>query len=144
MQRPSRRNDRLHTFIGSYEKRMLCQDQLGLSDLDGWIHSTAHDAVAYATSLLRDPIAAEDVVQDCYCRLLARAGVYNLPRDGRKLLFEAVTNACINRTTRARHMLSLDYSDDDGGWHERVADPDARPAERVVMDRELEEAIGKA
>src|SRR5437868_12477508 len=82
------------------------------AELDAWVLSTAPDAVAYAASLLRDRGAAEDVVQDCYCRLLQKADVYDLPRDGRKLLFESVTNACINRATRARHVLSLDATGD--------------------------------
>src|SRR5262245_9280357 len=71
-------------------------------DLDALILATAPRAVAYAASLLRDAVLAEDVVQDCYCRLLQKAGEYDLPRDGAKLLFRAVTNACINHTTRRR------------------------------------------
>jgi RNA polymerase sigma-70 factor (ECF subfamily) len=115
------------------------------SELDAWILATAGEAVAYATSLLRDRNAAEDVVQDCYCRLLARADVYDLPRDGRKLLFESVTNACINRTTRARFVLSLDASGADGrALHGSVADRAAAPAEQVAMHRELEQAVGEA
>lgn len=134
----------LPLVIWWYENCMRCQDQLVLSDLDGWIRSTARDAVAYATSLLGDPTAAEDVVQDCYCRLLARARVYNLARDGRQLLFASVTNACANRVTRKRATLSLDSCDGGDGIHHAVADPNARPAESVAMDRELEQAIGEA
>ena len=52
-----------------------------VADLDAWVLSTAPDAVAYAVSLLRDRAAAEDVVQDCYCRLLQKADVYDLPRE---------------------------------------------------------------
>ena len=115
------------------------------ADLDAWVLSTAPDAVAYAASLLRDRAAAEDVVQDCYCRLLQKADVYDLPRDGRKLLFESVTNACINRATRDRHVLSLDAADeDDASLHEVVADADAAPPDRVLMRRELEQAIASA
>ncbi len=115
------------------------------ADLDAWVLSTAPDAVAYAVSLLRDRAAAEDVVQDCYCRLLQKGDVYDLPRDGRKLLFESVTNACINRVTRARNILSLDAArEDDASLHDAVADKTAAPPERVLMDRELEEAIAAA
>src|SRR5262245_34850681 len=84
------------------------------AELDAWVLATAADAVAYATALLRDRITAEDIVQECYCRLLKKADVYDLPRDGRKLLFEAVTNACINHTTRARLVLSLDGANEQG------------------------------
>ena len=51
-------------------------------------------------SLIRDHAAAEDVAHDCYCRLLRRADIYDLPRDGTKLLYRAITNACINRFQR--------------------------------------------
>jgi RNA polymerase sigma factor (sigma-70 family) len=114
-------------------------------DMDGWVLVTAPDAVAYAQSMLRDRAAAEDVVQDCYCRLLQKADVYDLPRDGRKLLFESVTNACINRATRARHIISLDATGtDESCLHTAVADKSAAPPERVLMDRELEHAIAAA
>jgi RNA polymerase sigma-70 factor (ECF subfamily) len=115
-------------------------------DLDAWVLSTAPEAVAYAFSLLRERAAAEDVVQDCYCRLLQKAHMYDLPRDGRKLLFESVTNACINRVTRARHVLSLDQSggDEELSLHETVADSEAATPERILMRRELERAITSA
>lgn len=119
--------------------------------LEAWILSTAPDAVAYAASLLRDRTAAEDVVQDCYCRLLKKAHVYDLPRDGRKLLFQSVTNACINVTTRTKPMLSLDTfpegknarREEQEGLHGQIADPQSHPAEVLAMQRELEEAIGE-
>lgn len=115
------------------------------ANLDEWVLATAPDGVAYATSLLRDRLAAEDVVQDCYCRLLAKAHVYDLLRDGRKLLFESITNACINRTTRARLVLSLDSAGADGEpLHGAVADDNADRPESVAMSRELEKAIGAA
>jgi RNA polymerase sigma-70 factor (ECF subfamily) len=115
------------------------------ADLDAWVLSTAPDAVAYAASLLRDRGAAEDVVQDCYCRLLQKADVYDLPRDGRKLLFESVTNACINRATRARLVLSLDAaSEDEVTLHDVVADKSAATPERALMHRELEQAVAAA
>ena len=115
------------------------------ADLEAWILATAPAAVAYAASLLRDRAAAEDVVQDCYCRLLQKANVYDLPRDGRKLLFESVTNACINRATRARLVLSLDApGENEASLHEAVADKSAAPPERTLMHRELEQAIAAA
>jgi RNA polymerase sigma-70 factor (ECF subfamily) len=114
-------------------------------DLDSWILSTAPDAVAYATSLLRNRAAGEDVVQDCYCRLLQKQDTYDLLRDGRKLLFESITNACINRTTRARSIASLDTAGNEGGsLYGRLPDPSARSAEQVVLHRELVQAVADA
>jgi len=108
------------------------------SAIEQWILSTAPEAIAYATSLLRDRSAAEDVVQDCYYRLLDKADVYDLPADGRKLLFRSVTNACINRNTRERPILSLQSEDD---FAHDVPDRQAHAPEQIVMHRELEEAI---
>ena len=64
--------------------------------------ATLPRALAFATSLLRDRALAEDVVHDCYVRLLQKADTYDLPRDGTKLLFKAITNACIDRNYRDR------------------------------------------
>jgi RNA polymerase sigma factor (sigma-70 family) len=111
------------------------------AELDAWVLATAADAVAYATSLLRDPVAAEDVVQDCFCRLLARADVYDLPRDGRKLMFRSITNACINLKSRDRGHLGLGGEDDRPGL--ALHDPDAHPPERVLMVKELAQAVAE-
>jgi RNA polymerase sigma-70 factor (ECF subfamily) len=115
------------------------------ANLDSWILATAPDAVAYASSLLRNRAAGEDVVQECYCRLLQKRDSYDLLRDGRKLLFESITNACINRTTRARPIASLDTDGNEGGsLYGRLADPSARSAEQVVLHRELVQAVADA
>lgn len=82
--------------------------------LDVWISATAPRALAYASSLLRDRDRAEDVVQDCYCRLLAKADRYDLLNDGMKLLMTAVTNACINLKTRRRSFWSLSAQGPEG------------------------------
>jgi RNA polymerase sigma-70 factor (ECF subfamily) len=117
----------------------------GCDELDDWVVTTAPRAVAYAASLLRDATLAEDVVQDCYCRLLQKATDYNLPRDGVRLLFKAITNACINLTTRRRPALSLDCrprQDDGPRWE--VADRSALQPERVLMFQELQDAVEHA
>ena len=83
------------------------------TELDAWVLETAPRATAYARSLVRDHDRADDVVQDCYCRLLAKAGVYDLPRDGLKLLLTAITNACINAATRRKPVFRLVRPEDD-------------------------------
>lgn len=112
--------------------------------LDAWVLATAPRAVAYATSLLRDRHQAEDVVQDCYCRLLQKAEVYDLPGSGVKLLFKAITRACINLTTRRRKVLSLQGRDghDSDGWE--VCDTRAETPDQVLAHRELEQAVSGA
>lgn len=77
-------------------------------ELDAWIVSTVQQALAYALSLVRNRVEAEDIVHDCYGRLLARADKYDLPRDGAKLLFKAISNACINATQRRAPTVSLE------------------------------------
>ena len=104
-------------------------DRLGeRASVEAWVLSTLPRAVAFAASLLRDRSVADDVVQDCYCRLLAKADVYDLLRDGTRILFKAVSNACVDRA-RARRESSLDAPPDN---------PDA-PAVPEPVDRKMPE-----
>ena len=121
------------------ERRLTPREASGL---DAWVLATAAEAVAYAASLLHDRAAAEDVVQDCYCRLIEKADRYDLPRDGRKLLFRSVTNACINANSRARPMLRLTAPDDDRPSGS-LPDPAAPPPESLAMHHELEQAVAE-
>jgi RNA polymerase sigma-70 factor (ECF subfamily) len=112
------------------------------AELDTWVLLTAPRAVAYARSLLRDPDTADDVVQDCYCRLLAKAKVYDLPRDGLRLLLRAITNACINLRARRKPVLRLVRADEAG--FEGIDDPPDRSAvtpELNLMHQELRDAV---
>lgn len=113
------------------------------ADLDAWVLETAPRAVAFARSLLRDADAADDIVQDCYCRLLAKAAVYDLPRDGLKLLLTAVSNACINATTRRKPLFRLTRPDDDGEADD-PPDANAQPADAVAAANELSAAVAAA
>ncbi len=75
---------------------------------EAWILATLPRTLAYAQSLLRDRALAEDVIHDCYLRLLAKTETYDLPRDGTKLLYKAITNACVDKNYRDRRMISLE------------------------------------
>jgi len=99
---------------------------------EAWILATLPRAVAYAASLLRDRGLAEDVVHDCYVRLLQKAETYNLPRDGTRLLFRSITNACIDRNYRDRGALSLEIDGADGR---------AREPHELAEHHELEAAV---
>jgi RNA polymerase sigma-70 factor (ECF subfamily) len=110
--------------------------------LDEWISLALPGAVAYASSLMGDRTHGEDVVQECVCRLLANAARYDLNRDGRKILFRAITNACINRQTRERKTLSLDEqgrAPEGGGW--ALEDAGAHAPPTIAMAEELRHAI---
>lgn len=111
-------------------------------ELDAWVLATWSPAVGYAASLLRDRSEAEDVVHDCYCNLLRKADTYDLTNDGRKLLFRAVTHACIKRNTRRRPALSLDSTGPDADWRPQpIADVGATEPVDAIITRELEAAI---
>jgi RNA polymerase sigma-70 factor (ECF subfamily) len=98
--------------------------------------------LAYATSLLRDRGLAEDVVHDCYVRLLVKADTYDLPRNGTKLLYKAITNACIDKNYRDRRMLSLEV-EGIGESAETPSPADWRACDphELAAHRELEEAV---
>lgn len=110
--------------------------------LDSWITLALPGAIAYASSLLGDRGRGEDVVQDCVCRLLIGAARYDLPRDGRKLLFRAITNACLNLKTRERKHASLDERGRHpagGNWE--IEDKTTSPPPVIAMAEELRQAI---
>lgn len=112
-------------------------------ELDAWIVATIQRALAYALSLLGNRTEAEDVVHDCYSRLLARADCYDLPREGAPLLFKAITHACINLTQRRRRLIDW-HTVEQGSDAAAMADPAARQPPQQAMQHELEAAIDAA
>jgi RNA polymerase sigma-70 factor (ECF subfamily) len=91
---------------------------------------------------LRDRALAEDVVHDCYVRLLQKSETYDLPHDGTKLLFRSITNACVDRNYRDRTLLSLEFEDDgEGVGAPALADSRACDPHDLAAHRELEEAF---
>jgi RNA polymerase sigma-70 factor, ECF subfamily len=110
--------------------------------MEAWMLATLPRALAFATSLLKDRTLAEDVVHDCYVRLLAKADTYNLPGDGTKLLYKAIANACIDRNYRDRRLLSLEVeSKEDGTGAPPLADTRADSPLDQAAQRELEAAV---
>lgn len=110
------------------------------AELDAWVLAVAPRAVAYARSLLKHPHDAEDVVQECFARLLANRQ-YDLLADGRKLLMAAVTNACINLATRRKPFLRLVHEEHGEVIAEDPRDAAALPADAYAEGAELETAI---
>ena len=110
-----------------------------------WLVECLPRAVAYARSLVRDGNEADDLVQECVYRLLKRAGDYDFPRDGSRLLFRAITNECINRTTRGRDVVSLETLDEEGRPLEgTLADPRAEQPLDIVLTDELRHVLDQA
>jgi RNA polymerase sigma-70 factor (ECF subfamily) len=113
--------------------------------LEDWVRATLPRALGYARALLGDPVAAEDVVQDCYLRLMQHADDYNLPRDGLKILLRAIWNECRDRTIRRRlvHNLGEDSSYPAKPLAERkTPDPLQEVVARELSDR-IEEALAR-
>jgi RNA polymerase sigma-70 factor (ECF subfamily) len=109
---------------------------------EAWVLATLPRALAFANSLLHDRAISEDVVHDCYVRLLEKADTYDLPADGTKLLYKAITNACIDRNYRDRRVLSLEVAlsaEPDGS--SAVADTRTCDPHELASHRELEEAV---
>ena len=114
-------------------------------EVRAWLAECLPRAIVYARSLVRDAGEANDVVQECVYRLLKRSASYDLPRDGLRLLFRAVTNECINRTTRGPDMLSLDSVDDEGqSLGSTLADPHADQPPDVVLTDDLRRVLDEA
>ena len=114
-------------------------------ELGQWVADTVQRALAYAVTLVRNRADAEDIVHDCYRRLLARSDQYNLPGDGTKLLFKSISNACINWSRRRPPVVSLEAAEHGIGADSRsLADrSDAEPEQRAIQG-ELEAAIAEA
>lgn len=110
-------------------------------DLGQWVARTVRPALAYAITLVRNRHDAEDIVQECYRRLLSRSVHYDLPRDGVKLLYKSITNACINHVQRRPPTVGLEGSGEvmTPHWAEDGLPPDAR-----LIQKELQEAVGQA
>jgi RNA polymerase sigma-70 factor (ECF subfamily) len=114
--------------------------------LGEWFDAHAARLVLYARQWVGDRSAAEDVVQECFLRLLGRPG-RSEPCDVRAWLFAAVRNAAIaeqrSRSRRARREQVA--SERRGGWFEPSAGDtiDARAAERALaaLPDELREIV---
>lgn len=113
--------------------------------LEDWVEDVIRPALAYALSLVHNREDAEDVVHDCVLRLLAKADEYDLPRDGRKLLFRSITNASINLLRRHPRPLRLTTEDQAGGLIEgTLPDRHASDPQANSIRNELEEAVSAA
>ncbi len=109
-------------------------------EMDAWVLATLPRALAFATSLVDNSAVADDLVHDCYCRLLSKSEVYDLPRDGTKLLYRAITNACINYA-RKRRFLSLDALAEQSGT---LVDRKAEDPCQIVIQREFTQDMESA
>ena len=87
--------------------------------IDEWVRNEGPRAVAYAMTLVRDSAVAEDEVQEAFVSLLRHRDRYDLARDGKKLLYTAVTNRCRNVIARRRGHESLGDDERDFALQDR-------------------------
>jgi RNA polymerase sigma-70 factor (ECF subfamily) len=131
---------------GRPERTADRSDQTLDPSIDAWVSASLAQALGFARSLTGDADAAEDVVHDCYLRLLRKAGEYDLVRDGTKILMRAITNACINRWQRRHPTRSLDEPIGQGELAEVTRtweDTRSRSPLEHAMAGELSERVGR-
>lgn len=113
--------------------------------LDAWVSETSRRALGYAVTLVGNQPDAEDIVHDCYRRLLSHSDRYDLIRDGTKLLFRAVTNACINHVQRRPPEENCEQREWPADVDRRaMRDSVAAEPSQEAMRRELEDAVANA
>ena len=112
--------------------------------LDAWVLNTLPRAVRFAQSLLSNSSDADDIVHDCYCRLLQKSSHYDLARDGTKLLYRSITNACIDQTRKGQRTVSIHRGDDEDHTDHMMVDHKSETPAAIVEQRELVDAIGFA
>lgn len=117
----------------------MARGRTGKELIEAWVRLNTGPALAYAKSLLRDHHQAEDIVQDCFCRLLARSAQYDLISDGRKILFRSITNACINHGTRFR--LVTGYGEEGSFFEENLGDSREPGPLDMLIGRETQERL---
>lgn len=123
---------------------MSAADEPLSTTLEAWVLASLPRAVAFARSLVGDPTVAEDLVQECYCKLLRKASEYDLPRDGTRLLFTTLTRVCIDRHRRPRGDSLDQLMDGQPDYQHSLADPHSPNPEQVARHRELESALEQA
>jgi RNA polymerase sigma factor (sigma-70 family) len=121
---------------------MLSEDER--KRYETWVLAVGPRALAYALSLVHNATKAEDVVQECFYRLLRRASNYDLERDGLKLLFKAISNLCINLATREKTLLSLDSTSEADNDPFPFPDRTALRPDLILQHKELEEQVRQA
>lgn len=113
--------------------------------LQTWVQQSSRRALGYALTLVPHQQDAEDIVHDCYRRLLVKADRYDLPKDGMKLLFRSITNACINQTQRRRTEYSLgQFEETSGADYPSLEDRKTPQPEENAMRQELQSEIAHA
>ncbi len=114
------------------------------NELERWVRNSLPKALVFARTLCSDEHTAEDLVHDCFCRLLAKRDKYDLLADGWRLLLRSITNAAIDRHRKNEPTLLESLTDDGGSAINAVPDGRGQEPLQIVMNRELEQTIETA
>jgi RNA polymerase sigma-70 factor, ECF subfamily len=114
------------------------------AELERWVRNSLPKALAFARTLCSNEHTAEDLVHDCFCRLLTKRDKYDLVTDGWRLLLRAITNAVIDRHRKLEPTLLESASDNGDSAMNVVPDGHAQEPLQIVMNRELETTIETA
>jgi RNA polymerase sigma-70 factor (ECF subfamily) len=108
---------------------------------DGWIQDTYHahaaDLRRYAIARLRDPIAAEDIVQESFLRLAREARSQRYPEQPQAWLYRVARNLIISGARRA--MVAKRRAADDVSTHANAESPEIE-----VLALELQRSLSIA
>jgi RNA polymerase sigma-70 factor, ECF subfamily len=108
------------------------------NDLHAQIEALIPRLRRYARAMVRDPVAADDLVQDCLARALGKIHLWQKGTDLRAWLFTILHNQYISRARRAaRERESIELQRDN-------LEPAFSPNQTVRLElRDLERAIAK-
>jgi RNA polymerase sigma-70 factor, ECF subfamily len=109
-----------------------------MTDIRGRIEAEIPRLRRYARALTRDAVSADDLVQDCLVRGLAKAHLWKEGTDLRAWLFTILHNQFVNRVRRAGREGTSVSIDETDAFPARAADQNSR-----LELRDLDRAIGR-
>jgi RNA polymerase sigma-70 factor (ECF subfamily) len=103
---------------------------------------------AMALSVLKDPDAASDVVQDAFIKVHQHLADFQGESGFYTWLYRIAMNLCIDRTRRSKRFAQVEF--DDASAHEGAGDWEVAPSRlgfdpaQALRDREIRERVAKA
>lgn len=96
----------------------------------------------YAESIVRDPDAAEDLVQNVFCRLWEKRGIVNIHESAKAYLYRATYNACLNVLKHEKVRLAFfEFLEAQENKHENNVEHFFDEENRNAVIREINRAI---
>jgi RNA polymerase sigma-70 factor (ECF subfamily) len=102
----------------------------GVDDLDEWLRRDYPTAYRTACLVLRDPVDAQDAVQEAFLRVWRFRDAVPSGEGRRAWLYRVVVNACVSRVRAEQSRTGKDVGDDAFAVLE---DPGPSPDDRVAL-----------